>query len=71
MLDKYSKVNLKRIQNLKEHCIAVISLINNEIKDCRYSSKKEELERFLFLLQTYNNKLNEAIIKINKRNKGD
>lgn len=66
MIKWYKQIDKKQIKTLLDDSFELINVINKEIEKCAYMSKKEELNRFLYLLKTYEIKLNEIYVISNK-----
>lgn len=62
----YRQIDKKQIKALLNDLFELINVISKEVEKCTYMSKKDELNRFLYLLKTYEIKLNEIYVMTNK-----
>lgn len=58
----YKQINVNEVKSLLDSTIELINIVTKEMDKCYYMSKKQELSRLLYLLKTYELKINEIYV---------
>lgn len=59
MIKWYKQIDVTAIKTFLDSIIELINILSIEVDNCCYMSKKQELTRLLYLLKTYELKVNE------------